>query len=184
MIQIENLDEVLKTLTDSINRVQKAVEGIPTNLKLDYLTSVPNLMGKNANEIVFVGDGSFDPSSIAVSNVSEVVKENKKYIEMSFYNTNEKATYIEFGTGRVGEKSPHPNQQAFQFNGLSGMNSWQYYVHTEFKKKFMGEEGWWHQGKFRTGIPSQPFIFTTLHQVSEKLPKDVKKAFKKGLEVK
>ena len=184
MIQIENLDEVLKTLTDSINRVQKAVEGIPTNLKEDYLTSVPNLMGKNANGIVTQVDVDTSIGEIVGSNVSEVVKENKKYIEMSFYNTNEKATYIEFGTGMVGFNSPHPNQQAFQFNGLSGMNSWEYYVDTKFKKTYMGEEGWWYKGKFRIGIPSQPFIFTTLHQVSEKLPKDVKKAFKKGLEVK
>ena len=184
MIKVENLDEVLKTLTNSINRVQRAVEEIPSNLKSDYLTSVPNLMGKNANDMVTQVDVDTSIGDIVDSNVGEVVKESNKYIEMLFHNTNEKATYIEFGTGRVGEQSPHPNQQAFQFNGLSGMNSWEYYVDTKFKKTYMGEEGWWYKGKFRIGIPSQPFIFTTLHQVSKELPKDVIKAYKKGLEVK
>ena len=104
---------------------------------------------------------------------------------MMFYNTSEKATYVEFGTGIVGLDNAHPNLSAFTYGGLEGRGTWEYYVDSKYKRTTSrGEQGWFHKRQFQRGIPSQPFIFTTLHQVSEKLPKDVKKAFKKGLEVK
>jgi hypothetical protein len=184
MIQIENLDEVLKTLTDSINRVQKAVEGIPINLKEDYLKSVPKLMTNNANSMIYQTDTGASISEIASATNSYALVQRKEYVEMIFENTNYHATFVEFGTGRVGENQPHPNLSAFKFN-LDGFNTWEYFVPSDFKTVGKdGAEGWWYRKEFNQGLPSQPFIFTTLHQVSEKLPKDVRKAYKKGLEVK
>lgn len=70
------------------------------------------------------------------------------------------AAYVEFGTGVVGSKSPHPNPQ-----------DWQYDVNNH------GDEGWVYYdddgGKFRwtKGFKSRPFMYNTARQ----LEKDCKK---------
>ena len=70
------------------------------------------------------------------------------------------AAYVEFGTGVVGESSPHPNPQ-----------DWQYDINSH------GDEGWVYyddySGKFRwtKGFKSRPFMYNTARQ----LEKDCKK---------
>ena len=184
MIEIQGLDNFIKDINDSIQRIENAVVSIPTNLRDDYMKSVPKLMRKNASSMVTQVDVGTDISEIIGSNVGMVLKETKGYVGMMFYNTSEKATYVEFGTGMVGLNSSHPNLNAYSFNGLSNMATWEYYVETSKKATYMGELGWWYKKQFQIGLPAQPFIFTTLDQMSVKLPKDVKKAYKKGLQVK
>ena len=185
MIEIQGLDNFIKDIDDSIQRIENAVVSIPINLKNDYMKSVPKVMRKNASSMVTQVDLGTNISEIIGSNVGKVLEERKGYVGMMFYNTSEKATYVEFGTGMVGFDSSHPNLKAYNFGGLSSRGMWEYYVETKYKKTLKdGRQGWFHKRTFQTGIPAQPFIFTTLDQMSVKLPKDVKKAYKKGLQVK
>lgn len=77
----------------------------------------------------------------------DVFKNGAEYI---IYTGCEWASYVEFGTGIVGEKNPHPE---------TSLVGWRYDVNSH------GEKGWfyfsngeWHWTK---GMPSRPFMYET-----------------------
>ena len=78
------------------------------------------------------------------------------------------AAYVEFGTGVVGSKSPHPNPQG-----------WQYDVNGH------GDEGWVYyddySGKFRwtKGFKSRPFMYNTARQLEKECAKIAREVFGK-----
>ena len=82
----------------------------------------------------------------------------------SFY-----AVYCEFGTGIVGEKSPHP---------LAGQVGYVYDVSNN------GDSGWTYfndrDGKFHwtTGMPSRPFLYDTIKELDNICEKVAKQVFK------
>ena len=77
--------------------------------------------------------------------------------------------FVEFGTGIVGENSPHhPAQGAFD---------WEYDVNDH------GELGWWYPGDdgqlhWTKGQPSRPFMYETAQQLKREFPKIVQEVFK------
>ncbi len=76
------------------------------------------------------------------------------------------AAYVEFGTGVVGSRSPHPNPQG-----------WQYDVNAH------GDEGWVYydddSGKFRwtKGFKSRPFMYNTAREIEKNCAKIAKEVF-------
>ena len=64
------------------------------------------------------------------------------------------AAYVEFGTGVVGEKSPHPNKS---------MAGWKYDVNSH------GEAGWYYfkdgEWHWTNGMISRPFMYETGQQL-------------------
>ena len=76
------------------------------------------------------------------------------------------AAYVEFGTGVVGSRSPHPNP-----------DGWQYDVNGH------GNEGWVYyddySGKFRwtKGYKSRPFMYNTARQLEKECKKIAREVF-------
>ncbi len=65
------------------------------------------------------------------------------------------AVYVEFGTGVVGSRKPHPD---------ISIAGWKYDVNGH------GELGWWYPGKdgkyhWTKGMPSRPFMYNTAQQL-------------------
>ena len=76
------------------------------------------------------------------------------------------AAYVEFGTGVVGSRSPHPNP-----------DGWQYDVNSH------GDEGWVYyddeSGKFRwtKGFKSRPFMYNTARQLEKECERIAQEVF-------
>ena len=76
------------------------------------------------------------------------------------------AAYVEFGTGVVGSRSPHPDPQG-----------WQYDVNAH------GDEGWVYydddSGNFRwtKGFKSRPFMYNTAREIEKNCAKIAKEVF-------
>ena len=90
---------------------------------------------------------------IAKLKIGAVVQDGAKWI---VYTNCPWAKFVEFGTGIVGSKSPHPD---------TSIIGWKYDVNEH------GEEGWfyfrdqkWHWTK---GLPSRPFIYETAQDLRE-----------------
>nr|DAQ68505.1 MAG TPA: tail component protein [Caudoviricetes sp.] len=60
------------------------------------------------------------------------------------------AEYVEFGTGSVGARNPHPSGEGMYLQDLSNK------VMTK-----NGDYGWYFSGGFTTGMPSRPFMWNT-----------------------
>lgn len=76
------------------------------------------------------------------------------------------AKFVEFGTGIVGKKNPHPD---------TGIIGWKYDVNEH------GESGWfyyrdgeWHWTK---GMPSRPFMYETSMELMKVITKTAKEVF-------
>lgn len=78
------------------------------------------------------------------------------------------AAYVEFGTGVVGSRSPHPDPQG-----------WQYDINNH------GDEGWVyydeHHGTFRwtKGFKSRPFMYNTARELEKQCGKIAREVFGK-----
>ena len=74
------------------------------------------------------------------------------------------AVYVEFGTGPVGQASPHE---------LAGEIGWEYDVGETIYDDPERGRGWWfysrhdHQWKFTQGQPARPFMYNTLEILRE-----------------
>lgn len=76
------------------------------------------------------------------------------------------AAFVEFGTGVVGSRSPHPTMP------------WQYDVNQH------GEAGWVYydekQGRFRwtKGMPSRPYMYLTAQQLEQRVAEIAREVFR------
>jgi len=75
------------------------------------------------------------------------------------------ASFVEFGTGIVGENNPHPTMP------------WEYDINEH------GEKGWVYydekQGRFRwtKGMPSRPYMYNTARQLEERVGEIAREVF-------
>lgn len=77
------------------------------------------------------------------------------------------AKFVEFGTGIVGERSPHPN---------TSIVGWKYDVNEHGEKGwFYFRDGEWHWTK---GMPSRPFMFETAMELRQEIVKVAKEVFR------
>lgn len=76
------------------------------------------------------------------------------------------ATAVEFGTGVVGENSPHPQP-----------DGWNYDVNSH------GESGWWYMNNkdgifhWTKGMPSRPFMYNTVKELEKQYTKVAREVF-------
>lgn len=76
------------------------------------------------------------------------------------------AKFVEFGTGIVGEHSPHPN---------TSIVGWKYDINKHGEKGwFYFRDGEWHWTK---GMPSRPFMFETAMELRQEIVKVAKEVF-------
>ena len=98
------------------------------------------------------------------------IKAEGNVVSGGIKTTDEKDTYREFGTGRVGENSPH-------YPEVLALANWQYYLPSDFKATVNGVEGWYTnkdefgEGKgFVTGIPAEKKFYEAVKRMQEALP--------------
>lgn len=76
------------------------------------------------------------------------------------------AAYVEFGTGVVGGKNPHPD---------TGIANWKYDANRH------GDVGWWYnldgEWHWTKGMPSRPFMYETAKDLRELIPKIAREVF-------
>ena len=93
--------------------------------------------------------------------------------------TDEKDTYREFGTGRVGEANPH-------YPEVLALANWKYYLPSEFKATVNGIEGWFTKHDefgegtgFVTGIPAEKKFYEAVKRMEAELPNIAKEELSK-----
>lgn len=77
------------------------------------------------------------------------------------------SAFCEFGTGVVGQGSPHPDP----------IDGWEYDVNEH------GEDGWWYYDKdgkrhWTKGMPSRPYMYDTARMLRNMVPKIAKEVMK------
>ena len=122
----------------------------------------------NANTMI-THEESLDEKEFAVNwNVANVNKVGL-VTEVQIKNENQRSTYIEYGTGVIGEFSPHPKPESYS-------GGWEYFVESPSKRvNSNGEMGWYYSNEFKQrqwtmGIPSQPFYYQSALDIRRMLP--------------
>lgn len=85
--------------------------------------------------------------------------------------------YIEFGTGRVGEKSGYDRRYLPQ-SGVPITGKWQYYYDSEHKTTKDGKEGWYAGKNFMVGIPAGTQMYKTSRKLRYEMGKVLKNKIK------
>lgn len=76
------------------------------------------------------------------------------------------AVYVEFGTGVVGSRSPHPNPNGYQYDiNNHGDKGWSYYDEDS--------QTW----KWTKGFKSRPFMYNTARQLEKECIKIAREVF-------
>ncbi len=121
----EGCDEIIKQL----NSLKSAVKSMETELP-EHLARV----GQNSAEAktASVGVMGLDGNQLG----GFYILEHTDYVEL--VNQGEDVAFIEFGTGMMGQQSPHP---------LAGEAGWEYYTPTRYKRSVGGRKGWFYKNK-------------------------------------
>ena len=86
-------------------------------------------------------------------------------------------SYIEFGTGRVGQQSNYPNEKLPQ-SGVPITGNWEYYYPSEYKVTKDGEEGWMLGSSFVTGQSAGMQMYRTSQRLRNEMANIVKNKIK------
>lgn len=126
------ISELKKQIEDNINKIEqysnKITDEVATHAKeqIQYHASSIGSMSAYEDE---QGSSELSRTMSAVANNNEIERLSPKHSKI--YNTTQEATYAEFGTGMIGEGTPHP------LNDLG----WEYDVNQH------GEKGWRYIGQ-------------------------------------
>lgn len=98
-----------------------------------------------------------------VNGITSKYDNDKGYV----YSGADHSAFCEFGTGVVGQGSPHPDP----------IDGWEYGVNEH------GEEGWWYYDDNGTrhwtkGMPSRPYMYDTARMLRDMVPKMAKEVMK------
>ena len=165
---IEISEDIMKTgLNGTIENIDKMIFAlIKTNGELGHYIGEKGIkvIQEQANKLVTTPDSETDINDCLNANVYTTSKKGFE-TQVLFRNESIKATYVEYGTGVVGMDKPHPDTSTHP-------NGWEYFVDTPAKIiTNSGALGWYYGGKFRQGIPSQPFYYYSARKMSDLLPK-------------
>lgn len=133
----------------------------------DFTTKGLEIINEKANMLVQPHEDVSGEE--ALNNIGNVLSLGKEVSTARIENNNERAAFIEFGTGMVGMNQPHPTPNVV---------NWEYYKESIYKKEYEGKLGWWYGSKFREGIPSMPFMYMG----SIEIEKQIKEWFGKNLD--
>ena len=86
-------------------------------------------------------------------------------------------SYIEFGTGRVGEQSNYPTEKLPQ-SGVPITGNWEYYYPSEHKVTKDGEEGWILGSSFVKGQSAGMQMYRTSQRLKNEMASIVKNKLK------
>ena len=86
-------------------------------------------------------------------------------------------SYIEFGTGRVGQQSNYPTEKLPQ-SGVPITGNWEYYYPSEHKVTKDGEEGWMLGSSFVKGKSAGMQMYRTSQRLRNEMANIVKNKIK------
>ena len=86
-------------------------------------------------------------------------------------------SYIEFGTGRVGEQSNYPTEKLPQY-GVPITGNWEYYYPSEHKITKDGEEGWMLGSSFVKGQSAGMQMYRTSQRLKNEMASIAKNKLK------
>ncbi len=149
-----------KSIEKAITELQMYKEEVERRVKtlLEILTE----RGAEIARAKIIDFDAVDKGNL-LGSVESFVLGNVGYIRVNA----EYGMFVEFGTGIVGEGSPHP---------LSGDYNWQYDInnHGEAGWHFPADDGSWPITK---GQKSRPFMYETEQQLREEMPYFIKGVF-------
>lgn len=106
------------------------------------------------------------------------------------YASGNDIAYIEFGTGKVGEKSNYPKdklpKQTLTFespkNHIQNTQGWVYYYENKYtKRKLKGKYGWYHKKQFTRGMPAGKQMYITANYLKNNISNIAKETIKENL---
>lgn len=149
-----------KSIESAINELQAYKEEVELRVKLLIETLVAR--GAEIARAKIVEFDVVDKGNL-LNSVESILEGNVGYIRVN----SEYGIFVEFGTGIVGDGSPHT---------LAGEFDWQYDVnnHGEAGWHFPADDGSWPITK---GQPSRPFMYETAQQLRAELPSIIKEVF-------
>jgi len=166
-------------LEEQILKFQNRVSNLHMNIAEELVIELPKLMKEKANAMVENYDDELPYDYVGIAsdnNKAEIVTMSANSTTVTAFNDNPQATYIEFGTGRVGEQLPHP---------IANQMGYEYYVNSKYKRpaeKYGHFMDFWHHKKKRVvGIESMPFIYQSLQEVPVRSIVYVSSAIRKAL---
>lgn len=152
----------IQSLIDGVERYQRDIEEKIITLLRELVDYGATVCRAEALDLSINNTGNL------ISSITGEVSGSKGYVRVNC----EYAVYVEFGTGVVGEKNPHPNYGGYTL----GYN----YDHNGH-----GELGWWYPTDesdinptkyyakdgnlyaWTRGIPSRPFMYNTAKKMEE-----------------
>lgn len=122
-----------KSINNAIKTLNKAKNQLENQMTVDLLNGCYEWLKKRANELLSYSDiGENVKNGIMDGWTIETISANKVIVK----NTHEKAVYVEFGVGLVGEESPHANasETNYEYNVESDSKDengmWGFYVNS------------------------------------------------------
>lgn len=157
VIKVKLSPKSIGNAIDELNAYKREVEQ-----KAKLLVATLAERGAEIARAKIVEMGAVDTANL-LGSVESVLIGNVGYIRVNA----DYGVFVEFGTGIVGEGSPH---------ALAGEFDWQYDVneHGEAGWHFPADDGSWPITK---GQPSRPFMYETAQQLRAELPYFIKGVF-------
>lgn len=133
-------DKSIRKALKDLREYQKKVEQAGPNITKRLTEQGVSLAQQNASYMNIYDSGEL------VNGIESSYDGNRGYV----FSTAKHSAFCEFGTGVVGQDSPHPDPA----------NGWTYDVNEH------GEEGWWYYDRhgnrrWTKGMPSKPFMYDT-----------------------
>jgi hypothetical protein len=171
--------KVTGDLEQQIVNFQNKMNNLHMILAQELVVELPKLMREKAGAMVQNYDDELPYDYVGIAsdnNKAEIVTMSANSTTVTAFNSHPQATYIEFGTGRVGENFPHP---------IAGQMGYEYYVNSKYKRsgeKYGHFMDFWHHKKKRVvGMESMPFIYQSLQEVPIRSIVYVSSAIRKAL---
>lgn len=137
-IKITLGEKGLSELTEYLQKTKTNLEQLPSAVVNNMAKYTARQMQKGITAMV-------DKDGNEPGTVQSDITAKKNYAKATVSYGGLGAMFIEFGTGMIGQGSPHPNASEL---------GWDYYIDTRYKTVREGEYGWWHNKEFHVGIPS------------------------------
>ena len=163
-LSLDGIEKAIKELNDYAKEVE-----VKTKLLVSNLTT----LGADIARVKIVGLGAIDTGELlsSVSGYFDYLT-NSGYVKV----TNDHAAFVEFGTGVVGQSSPHTNGEYL------AKASWKYAIGGKIFTTKDGRVGWIYptdDGEFRftEGIESRPFMYQTALELQREFPRIAQEVF-------
>lgn len=157
-----NASSTIKNVLEDIELYKKTIK-----------SQIHSQMRQGMNETKVIVDKNYDSFIEEMKPFTSPEVYEKPYIvilqeknRFFFTAISKDIAFIEYGTGIVGEASPHPDPKS---GGVPVTGSWQYYYHSPWKTKVGDNDGWAHEDHFHTGTPAGKQLYEAHYMIKQKI---------------